>query len=48
LRAYEDDLTLLEYDSGEIVQTMFDQLEILLRGELVADGSLIIKPKIRL
>lgn len=47
LRAYEDDLTLLEYDSGEIVQTMFDQLETLLRGESVADGHIIIKPKVR-
>ena len=47
LLAYEDDLTLLEYDSGEIVQTMFDQLETLLRGEPVADGNIIIKPKAR-
>jgi DNA-binding LacI/PurR family transcriptional regulator len=48
LRAYEDDLTLIEYDSGEIVQTMFGQLETLLRGEPVAHRHTIIKPKARI
>jgi DNA-binding LacI/PurR family transcriptional regulator len=48
LRAYEDDLTLIEYDSGEIVQTMFDQLETLLRGEPVGNPQIIIRPRIRL
>ncbi len=47
LRAYEDDLTLIEYNSGEIVQTMFDQLETLLRGESVSNPRITIKPKIR-
>jgi DNA-binding LacI/PurR family transcriptional regulator len=47
LRAYEDDLTLIEYNSGAIVQTMFDQLETLLRGDSVAHRHVIIKPKIR-
>lgn len=47
LRPYEDDLTLIEYDSGEIVQAMFDQLETLLRGESVTERNLTIKPKIR-
>jgi len=48
LRAYEDDLTLIEYNSGEIVQIMFDQLEMLLRGELVSHRHIKIKPEIRL
>jgi DNA-binding LacI/PurR family transcriptional regulator len=48
LRPYEDDLTLIEYDSGEIVQSMFDQLEALLRGESVTHQHIKIKPKIRL
>jgi DNA-binding LacI/PurR family transcriptional regulator len=48
LRPYEDDLTLIEYDSGEIVQSMFDQLETLLRGEPVTHQHIKIKPKIRL
>jgi DNA-binding LacI/PurR family transcriptional regulator len=47
LRAYEDDLTLLEYDSSEIVQTMFDQMETLLSGKPVAHRHIIIKPKAR-
>jgi DNA-binding LacI/PurR family transcriptional regulator len=47
LRAYEDDLTLLEYDSGEIVQTMFDKLEAVLRGEVLLHPHVQIKPKIR-
>jgi DNA-binding LacI/PurR family transcriptional regulator len=47
LRAYEDDLTLIEYNSGEIVQTMFDSLETLLRGEALEFPHLQIKPKIR-
>ena len=48
LRPYEDDLTLIEYDSGEIVQSMFDQLETLLRGEPLTHPHIKIKPKIRL
>ena len=48
LRPYEDDLTLIEYDSGEIVQSMFGQLETLLRGEPVTHQHIKIKPKIRL
>jgi DNA-binding LacI/PurR family transcriptional regulator len=48
LGPYKDDLTLIEYDSGEIVQTMFDQLETLLRGEPVTHQHIKIKPKIRL
>jgi DNA-binding LacI/PurR family transcriptional regulator len=48
LRAYEDDLTLIEYNSGEIVQIMFDQLDTLLRGEAVSIRHIKIKPKIRL
>jgi DNA-binding LacI/PurR family transcriptional regulator len=48
LRAYEDELTLIEYDSGELVQSMFDQLEALLRGEPVINRHIKIKPKIRL
>jgi DNA-binding LacI/PurR family transcriptional regulator len=47
LRPYEDDLTLIEYDSGEIVQAMFDQLETLLRGESVTERNITIKPKVR-
>jgi DNA-binding LacI/PurR family transcriptional regulator len=47
LRPYEDDLTLIEYDSGEIVQAMFDQLETLLRGESVTARNITIKPKVR-
>jgi DNA-binding LacI/PurR family transcriptional regulator len=45
LRAYEDALVRIEYDSREIVQTMFDQLEALLRGESVVHRHIIIKPK---
>jgi hypothetical protein len=45
LHAYESDLMLLEYNSGEIVQAMFDQLETLLRGETVPDPHLIIRPQ---
>jgi DNA-binding LacI/PurR family transcriptional regulator len=48
LRPYEDELTLIEYDSGEIVQTMFDQLEALLRGEPVPNRNINIKPRVRL
>jgi DNA-binding LacI/PurR family transcriptional regulator len=48
LRPYEDDLTLIEYDSGEIVQSMFNQLETLLRGEPLSHQHIKIKPKIRL
>lgn len=48
LRAYEDDLILIEYSSGEIVQTMFDQLETLLRGEDLKRLRVKIKPKARL
>lgn len=47
LRPYEDDLTLIEYDSAEIVQAMFDQLETLLRGESVTKSNITIKPKVR-
>jgi DNA-binding LacI/PurR family transcriptional regulator len=47
LRAYEDDLSLLEYDSSEIVQTMFDQMEALLSGKPVNQVQIIIKPKVR-
>jgi DNA-binding LacI/PurR family transcriptional regulator len=47
LRAYEDDITLIEYNSGEIVQAMFDQLETLLRGESVTRRNTTIKPKVR-
>jgi DNA-binding LacI/PurR family transcriptional regulator len=47
LRPYEEDLTLIEYDSGEIVQAMFDQLETLLRGESVIERNITIRPKIR-
>jgi DNA-binding LacI/PurR family transcriptional regulator len=45
LRAYEDDLILIEYDSGDIVQTMFDRLEALLRGETVEHPHITIRPK---
>jgi DNA-binding LacI/PurR family transcriptional regulator len=45
LHAYESDLMLLEYNSGEIVQAMFDQLETLLRGEIVPDRHIIIRPE---
>jgi DNA-binding LacI/PurR family transcriptional regulator len=48
LRPYEDELTLIEYDSGEIVQTMFDQLETLLRGEPILNQNINIKPQVRL
>jgi DNA-binding LacI/PurR family transcriptional regulator len=48
LRPYEDELMLIEYDSGEIVQSMFDQLEALLRGEAVINRYIQIKPAIRL
>jgi DNA-binding LacI/PurR family transcriptional regulator len=47
LRPYEDDLTLIEYNSGEIVQAMFDQLETLLRGGSVTRRNITIKPKVR-
>jgi DNA-binding LacI/PurR family transcriptional regulator len=48
LQAYEDDLILVEYDTGEVVQTMFDSLETLLRGEEVENPHAIIAPKVRL
>jgi DNA-binding LacI/PurR family transcriptional regulator len=44
---YEEDLILVEYDSGEIVQTMFDQLETLLRGEKLQSQHVKIEPKVR-
>lgn len=47
LRAYEEDLTLIEYNSGEIVQAMFDHLDTLLRGESVKLPHIQIEPKIR-
>jgi DNA-binding LacI/PurR family transcriptional regulator len=47
LRAYEEELTLLEYDSGEIVQTMFDLMETLMRNEAISQRRIIIKPKVR-
>lgn len=47
LRPYEDDLIFIEYDSGEIVQTMFDQMEALLRGDPVSQEHTIIPPKVR-
>jgi DNA-binding LacI/PurR family transcriptional regulator len=48
LRAYEDDLTLVEYNSGEIVQTMFDQLETLLRGEAPIKSLVTVKPRLKI
>ena len=47
LRGYEDDLTLIEFDSGEIVQAMFDQLETLGRGESPEQEHIRIEPRIR-
>jgi DNA-binding LacI/PurR family transcriptional regulator len=47
LQAYQDDLTLVEYDTAEIVQTMFDHLETLLRGEELKNPHTIIAPKVR-
>jgi DNA-binding LacI/PurR family transcriptional regulator len=47
LQAYQDDLILVEYDTAEIVQTMFVQLETLLRGEVLESPHTIIRPKIR-
>jgi len=47
LSAYEGDLTLVEYDSAEIVQAMFDRLETLLGGEPLAEPHIRIKPKVR-
>jgi DNA-binding LacI/PurR family transcriptional regulator len=44
---YEEDLTLVEYNSGEIIKTMFDQLETLLRGEKLEYRHVKIEPKIR-
>lgn len=47
LRGYEDDLTLIEFDSGEIVQAMFDQLATLERGEVPKQEHIRIEPRIR-
>ncbi len=47
LRGYEGDLTLIEYDSGEIVQAMFDRLATLLRGEPLDAPHVRIRPKAR-
>ncbi len=47
LHAYEGDISLIEYDSGEIVQVMFDQLEALLRGDSVAHRRITVRPKAR-
>jgi DNA-binding LacI/PurR family transcriptional regulator len=48
LQAYEDDLILVEYDTAEIVQTMFRHLETLLRGEQVENPRTLIVPKVRI
>ncbi len=48
LRAYQDDLILLEYDSGEIVQSMFDQLETLMRGEKLSAALIKVKPRFQI
>ena len=47
LRAYEDDITLIEYNSGEIVRVMFDKLETLLRGETLTESVITIKPHLK-
>lgn len=47
LRAYEDNLILIEFDSGEIVKTMFDRLETLLKGEPLTSPHVRIRPKVR-
>lgn len=47
LRGYEKDLTLIEFDSGEIVQSMFERLEALGRGEAPEPEHIRIEPRIR-
>jgi DNA-binding LacI/PurR family transcriptional regulator len=47
LQAYESDLILVEIDAGEIVQTMFDQLETLLRDEVLSESNVMIKPHLK-
>jgi DNA-binding LacI/PurR family transcriptional regulator len=48
LRAYEDDLMLIEYNSAEIVQIMFDQLEALLRGEAPVKKMTMVRPGLKI
>jgi DNA-binding LacI/PurR family transcriptional regulator len=47
LTGYEDELTLIEVDPAEIVQAMFDMLEILMDGRKPASKVLSVKPQLR-
>lgn len=47
LLGHEEDLTLLEVNSSELVQAMFAQLESLMDGQVPTQSNVLIAPRLR-
>jgi DNA-binding LacI/PurR family transcriptional regulator len=47
LLGWEDDLTVIEVDPAEIVQTMFEMLEMLMDGKTPPERRVSIKPRVK-
>jgi DNA-binding LacI/PurR family transcriptional regulator len=48
LHNYEEEVIRMEYDPAEIVQVLFDQLEMHMEGEFAAPREVLIRPQLRL
>jgi len=47
MRGHDEEVCLLEVNPAELVQTMFDQLETLMDGQVPTQSKVLIAPRLR-